>query len=77
MWEQKAEFYDLLKELCKAGTSILFYSSDDEELVGLCDRVLVMRDGKIRKELPRSKLTLSSLITASVTSGEEIAHATD
>jgi ribose transport system ATP-binding protein len=73
----KAEFYDLLKDLCKQGTTILFYSSDDEELVGLCDRVLVMRDGKIRKELPRSRLTLSSLITASVTSGEELAHATD
>ncbi len=73
----KKEFYDLLKELCKAGTSILFYSSDDEELVGLCDRVLVMRDGKIRKELPKSKLTLSSLITASVASSEELAHAED
>ena len=73
----KAEFYDLLKGLCQQGTTILFYSSDDEELVGLCDRVLVMRDGKIRNEIPRSKLTLSSLITASVTSGEEIAHAAD
>ena len=69
--------YDLLKDLCKAGTSILFYSSDDEELVGLCDRVLVMRDGKIRKELPKLQLTLSSLITASVTSSEELAHAAD
>lgn len=73
----KKEFYNLLKDLCKAGTSILFYSSDDEELVGLCDRVLVMRDGKIRKELPKLKLTLSSLITASVTSSEEFAHAED
>jgi len=73
----KAEFYDLLKDLCQQGTTILFYSSDDEELVGLCDRVLVMRDGKIRKEIPKSKLTLSSLITASITSGKEIAHATD
>jgi len=73
----KVEFYDLLKDLCKQGTTILFYSSDDEELIGLCDRVLVMRDGKIRKEIPRSKLTLSSLITASVTSSEEITHATD
>ena len=71
----KKEFYDLLKELCGAGTSILFYSSDDEELVGLCDRVLVMRDGKIRKELSKSDLTLSSLITASVTSNEELTHA--
>jgi ribose transport system ATP-binding protein len=73
----KKEFYELLKELCNAGTTILFYSSDDEELVGLCDRVLVMRDGKIRKELPKSKLTLSNLISASITSREELAHATD
>lgn len=71
----KKEFYDLLKQLSNKGTSILFYSSDDEELVGLCDRVLVMRDGKIRTELPKTKLTLSNLITASVTSDEEILHA--
>lgn len=73
----KKEFYDLLKELCNTGISILFYSSDDEELVGLCDRVLVIRDGKIRTELPKSKLTLSSLITASVTSSEVHVHATN
>ena len=72
----KNEFYDLLNDLCKAGTSILFYSSDDEELVGLCDRVLVIRDGKIRTEIPKSKLTLSSLITASVASSEEHLHET-
>ncbi len=67
----KNEFYDLLRDLCNTGTSILFYSSDDEELVGLCDRVLVIRDGKIRTELPKINLTLSSLITAIVTSSEE------
>ena len=47
----KAEFYTLLSELRQAGTAILFYSSDDEELLGLCDRVLVMHDGRIRAEL--------------------------
>ena len=30
---------------------MLFYSSDDEELIGLCDRVLVMHDGRIAPEL--------------------------
>jgi len=73
----KKEFYSLLKELCATGTSILFFSSDDEELVGLCDRVLVMRDGKIRKELPKSELTLTNLISASVTSNEELSRATN
>jgi len=73
----KKEFYDLLKKLCQAGTSILFYSSDDEELVGLCDRVLVIRDGKISQEIPKSKLTLSNLVAASVTTSEELSYAQD
>ena len=47
----KADFYKLLAELCDEGKSVLLYSSDDEELIGLCDRVLVMHDGKVRAEL--------------------------
>ena len=47
----KAEFYSLLTQLLEEGKTILFYSSDDEELVGLCDRVLVLHDGKIYTEL--------------------------
>jgi ribose transport system ATP-binding protein len=47
----KAEFYALLGELRKRGTAIIFYSSDDEELLGLCDRVLVLHDGEICAEL--------------------------
>ena len=42
----KAEFYALLTKLCDEGKTILFYSSDDEELIGLCDRVLVLHDGR-------------------------------
>src|SRR5215210_1451097 len=48
----KAEFYALLTRLSsEEGKTILFYSSDDEELIGLCDRVLVVHDGMIRTEL--------------------------
>ena len=53
----KAEFYELLTKLCEEGKTILFYSSDDEELLGLCDRVLVLYDGKIRTELTGKELT--------------------
>jgi len=68
----KNEFYTLLKELTKQGTTILFYSSDDEEVVGLCDRVLVLRDGKIRIEIDGKTLTLANLISASISSDEEL-----
>jgi len=67
----KNEFYTLLKELANQGTTILLYSSDDEEVVGLCDRVLVMRDGKIRTEIDSTALTLANLISASISSDEE------
>jgi len=68
----KGEFYELLSVLQKSGTSIIFYSSDDEELIGLCDRVLVMYDGRIRRELVGTDLSLVNLIAASLdTSGED------
>ena len=62
----KAEFYDLLTQLCREGKTILFYSSDEEELIGLCDRVLVLYDGKIRTELKGKDLTKENLISASL-----------
>lgn len=63
----KAEFYALLTRLSsEQGKTILLYSSDDEELVGLCDRVLVMYDGSIRTELAASTLTKENLIAASL-----------
>jgi ribose transport system ATP-binding protein len=57
--------------LQKSGTLIILYSSDDEELVGLCDRVLVMYDGRIRRELAGSDLNLVNLIAASLDTSEE------
>jgi len=62
----KAEFYALLTQLCNEGKTILFYSSDDEELIGLCDRVLVLYDGTIRTELSGISLTKENLIAASL-----------
>jgi ribose transport system ATP-binding protein len=63
----KAEFYALLTRLSgQEGRTILLYSSDDEELIGLCDRVLVMHDGMIRTELSGNTLTKENLIAASL-----------
>jgi ribose transport system ATP-binding protein len=62
----KAEFYALLTKLCEEGKTTLFYSSDDEELVGLCDRVLVLHDGRLKTELSGASLTKENLISASL-----------
>ena len=62
----KAEFYALLTQLCEEGKTILFYSSDDDELIGLCNRVLVVHDGMICTELSGKTLTRENLISASL-----------
>ena len=65
----KGEFYALLDNLRRQGTAILFYSSDDEELLGLCDRVLVLQDGRVTASLEGESLTRSSLVAASMGAG--------
>jgi ribose transport system ATP-binding protein len=62
----KAEFYNLLELLQNEGTSIIFYSSDDEELLGLCHRVLVLHDGRITSELSADRLNKAELVAASM-----------
>ena len=62
----KGEFYKILSDLQERGVAILLHSSDDEELLGLCDRVLVMRDGVVRRELSGDDLNKSALVSASV-----------
>lgn len=65
----KAEFYNLLDRLCEIGTTILFYSSDDQELIDLCPRILVMQDGKINADLSGDILTKANLVSASMGAG--------
>jgi ribose transport system ATP-binding protein len=62
----KAEFYGLLEQLQNSGTSIILYSSDDEELLGLCNRVLVLQDGRVTAELQADTLTKADLVAASM-----------
>jgi ribose transport system ATP-binding protein len=62
----KAEIYALLDRLRREGAAILFYSSDDEELLHLCDRVLVLHDGAVHAELAGPTLNRAELIAASV-----------
>lgn len=68
----KAEFYHLLKQLTNAGTTILFFSSDDQELLDLCPRVLVMQDGRIKADLSGESLTETNLVSASMGAHETI-----
>jgi ribose transport system ATP-binding protein len=58
----KAEIYRQIVEAAAGGMGVLVASSDAEELVHLCDRVLVMRSGAVAVELRGSTLTEERLI---------------
>ncbi len=50
----KSEIYSIIDNLAKAGTAILVISSDLPEIIGICDRVIVMRVGHIAGEIRRT-----------------------
>ena len=58
----KQEIYQLLRKLADRGVAILFYSTDYDELIGCCDRVLVLYDGGISRELAGDALTERALV---------------
>jgi rhamnose transport system ATP-binding protein len=62
----KAEFYDMIGDLAEAGRAILLISSELPELLSLCDRILVMSEGRITAEFPRETATQESIMQAAV-----------
>lgn len=59
----KAVIYDLMNQLKKSGKSILIVSEELMELIGMCDRICIFKNGEIVKEFPRSaELTEQELI---------------
>jgi ribose transport system ATP-binding protein len=51
----KQDIYQLMDEMRKSGKSIIMISEELMELIGMCDRILIMKDGKINGELMRDK----------------------
>ncbi|CAN5822108.1 sugar ABC transporter ATP-binding protein [soil metagenome] len=62
----KQEIYQLMRDLAANGASILFFSTDRAEIIGLCDRALVMYEGQIVRQLSSEDISRESLLTASL-----------
>ena len=58
----KLEIYRLIEELAEAGIAILVISSELTELLGLTDRIVVMRAGSIGGELPTAAATEEAVL---------------
>lgn len=59
----KQDIYQLMDNMRKEGKSIIMISEELMELIGMCDRIIIMKDGRINGEILRSKdVTENSLI---------------
>ncbi len=68
----------MLRKLADAGKGVLFYSTDYAELIGCCDRVVILYEGRVVRELAGDELTEQKILTAALQSarrgGERLAE---
>jgi ABC-type sugar transport system ATPase subunit len=62
----KFEVYQLIHELADRGAGVLVISSEIEELIGICDRILVMRQGEIAGEFQRAEFDREKILAAAL-----------
>jgi len=64
--ETKREIYVLLRRFAAEGRAVVLSSSDTPELVHLCDRVAVMREGRIAAMLPHGEASEEAIVAAAM-----------
>src|SRR5690606_37382718 len=67
----KAAVHEFMSELAGAGLAVIMVSSEIPEIMGMSDRVIVMREGRIAAEYPREGLTAEKLVRAAAGIGEQ------
>jgi ABC-type sugar transport system ATPase subunit len=70
----KKEIYATIADLAARGTGILLISSELPEILGMCDRTLVMREGRLVGEFTREEATEEKIL-ARAAGGAEASHA--
>ena len=64
----KFEIYTHLNDMAREGSAILFISSEMEELIGVCDRIMVMCGGEVTGTLERADFSQEKLLTLAIRS---------
>ena len=59
----KYEIYKLIVELAESGKGIILVSSEMAELIGICDRILVMSGGRIAGEVKKDEFTQERIMS--------------
>lgn len=68
----KYEIYKIINNLADEGKSIIFISSELPEILGMCDRIYVMNEGKIVGELDRKEASQESIMKCIMQSNREV-----
>lgn len=58
----KKEIHNLISNLAKSGVAIIMISSEMPEILGMCDRIYVMHEGRIKSELSRGEATQEKIM---------------
>ena len=59
----KYEIYEIINDLVAQGKSVLMVSSELPEILGMCDRIYVMNEGRMIAELDRSEASQESIMS--------------
>lgn len=65
----KYEIYKLMRQMCAAGAAIILIDSDLEELIGMSDRVIVVREGRIAGTLSKEEINATSIMKLAAVGG--------
>jgi ribose transport system ATP-binding protein len=71
--DTKREIYLRLRAMAADGVAVILLSSDALELVHLCDRVIVFREGAVATDLPHGAATEEAIVAASLGVSEQVA----
>jgi ribose transport system ATP-binding protein len=70
----KQQIYEIIARLAEAGKGVVVISSEMQEIVGLADRVLVMRRGRVMGELTGKRIAEKEIIQLAMGLNEEPNH---
>lgn len=66
----KYDVYTIINQLAEQGAAVLVISSELEELIGMCDRILVMRSGEIAANVERSQFDREQILKYALGGGD-------
>jgi ABC-type sugar transport system ATPase subunit len=70
--EAKNQVYELVRSLASQGISVIFVSSEIDEVLDVSDRVLILNRGRVAADVPSARITLDKVLAIVMNSEEEV-----